>query len=52
MKTGFIVFRKMEQGDVLKVGTRRTREEAEQFIVVLRQWWPAEYFIEDALRIG
>jgi len=38
----------MEGGELLKVGARPSREEAEKFVTALRQWWPAEYIVQEA----
>jgi hypothetical protein len=37
----------MEKGELLKVGTRPSRKEAEKFIRALRQWWAAEYIVQE-----
>jgi hypothetical protein len=39
----------MQDGELLKVGTRRYREDAEKFVEALNQWWPAEYTIQETL---
>jgi hypothetical protein len=37
----------MEKGELLKVGMRPSRKEAEKFVRPLRQWWPAEYIVQE-----
>jgi len=47
MADGFHVLRKLDDGQLLRVGWRATFREAEQLIADLREHWPAEYIIEE-----
>jgi hypothetical protein len=48
--SNFTILRKIENGELIQLGTRSTREEAEEFIKDLQQFWPAEYFVRAADR--
>jgi hypothetical protein len=44
--SNFTILRKIENGELIQLGTRSTREEAEEFIKDVQQFWPADYFVQ------
>ncbi len=48
MKSGFSIFRKLENGESLYISWRRDLKQAEELARKLNECWPAEYGIQEA----
>lgn len=47
MKRGYIVYRKLETGEVLWIASRNTLREARDLAVSLEAHWPGRYLIRE-----
>jgi hypothetical protein len=47
MESGFNIFRKLDDGEILYVAWRADRKNAEQLVRQLSEWWPADYGIAE-----
>lgn len=47
MESGYNVYRKLRNGELLQIAWRAKHQEAEQLIEGLKEFWPAEYVISE-----
>jgi hypothetical protein len=47
MRSGFNIFRKLENGEVLYISWRADLKQAERLVWDLNELWPAEYEIQE-----